>query len=186
MEMLKPQDILVLLKLALRDARISYVELGRELGISPSEAHAAIRRARKAGLLNISTFRPNREALLEFLIHGLKYVFPAERGASTRGIPTGFSAPPLKQHFVREPLVGVSHRPIPVWPDPEGEARGEELKPLYKSVPKAARSDPELYELLVLVDAIRSGGAREQRLARIELEKRLAVPLSPASSSRAS
>lgn len=171
--MLKPQDILVLLKLALRGARISYVDLGRELGISPSEAHAAIRRAWKAGLLNISTWHPKREALLEFLIHGLKYVFPAERGTSTRGIPTGFAAPPLKEHFVREPLVGISHRPIPVWPDPEGEARGEELKPLYKSVPKAARNDPELYELLVLVDAIRSGGAREQRLARIELEKRL-------------
>jgi DNA-binding Lrp family transcriptional regulator len=183
---LKPQDILVLLKLALRDARISYVELAHELGISPSEAHAAIRRAWKAGLLNISTFRPKREALLEFLIHGLKYVFPAERGTSTRGMPTGFAAPPLKQHFVKEPLVGVSYRPIPVWPDPEGEARGDELRPLYKSVPKAARNDPELYELLVLVDAIRSGGAREQRLAKDELVKRLQASTSPASSSRAS
>lgn len=173
MKMLKPQDILVLLKLALRDSRISYLELAHELGISASEVHAAIRRASKAGLLNISTFQPKRGALLEFLIHGLKYVFPAERGTSTRGIPTGFAAPPLKQHFVKEPLVGVSHRRVPVWPDPEGEARGDELKPLYRSVPKAARNDPELYELLVLVDAIRSGGAREQHLAKDELTKRL-------------
>ena len=32
---------------------------------------------------------------------------------------------------------------------------------LYKSVSTAARSDPALYELLVLVDAIRGGRARE-------------------------
>ncbi len=171
--MLKPQDIVVLLKLALRDDRRSYLELAHELGMSASEVHAAIRRASKAGLLSISTFRPKRDALLEFLVHGLKYVFPAERGTSTRGMPTAFAAPPLKQHFVKEPLVGVSYRPVPVWPDPEGEVRGDELKPLYRSVPKAARKDPELYELLVLVDAIRSGGAREQQLAKEELGKRL-------------
>lgn len=171
--MLKPQDILVLLKLALTNGRSSYLELAHELGMSGSEVHAAIRRSTKAGLLNISTFRPKREALIEFLVHGLKYVFPAERGPSTRGMPTGFAAPPLKQHFVKEPLVGVAYRPVPVWPEPEGDVRGDELKPLYRSVPKAARKDPDLYELLVLVDAIRSGGARERHLAENELVKRL-------------
>ena len=176
MWVLKPQDILVLLKLALRDGRASYLDLAQELGMSASEVHAAVRRASKAGLLNISTFRPKREALLEFLLHGMKYVFPAERGMSTRGMPTGFAAPPLKQHFVKKPLVGVSYRPVPVWPDPEGEVRGDELKPLYRSVPRAARKDPDLYELLVLVDAIRSGGAREQNLAKDELVKRLRTP----------
>jgi DNA-binding Lrp family transcriptional regulator len=171
--MLKPQDILVLLKLAVHDSKLTYLELAHELGMSASEVHAAIRRAWKAGLLNISTYRPKRDALLEFLLHGLKYVFPAERGSSTRGMPTAYAAPPLAQHFVKEPLVGVSYRPVPVWPDPQGEIRGDELKPLYRSVPKAARKDPELYELLVLVDAIRSGGAREQHLAKEELTKRL-------------
>lgn len=171
--MLKPQDILVLLKLALRSDRSTYLELAHELGMSASEVHAAMRRAWKAGLLNISTHRPKREALLEFLVHGVKYVFPAERGTSTRGMPTAFAAPPLKQHFLKKPLVGDLHRPVPVWPDPEGEVRGDELKPLYRSVPKAARKDPELYELLVLVDAIRSGGAREQHLAKDELVRRL-------------
>ena len=173
MRVLRPQDVVVLLKLAIPESPVSYLELAHELGISGSEVHAAVRRASKAGLLNISTLRPKREALLEFLLHGLKYVFPAERGASTRGVPTGYAAPPLRSHFVSEPLVGVSARRIPVWPDPEGEARGEELKPLYRSVPKAARRDPKLYELLVLVDAIRSGGARERHLAEDELTKRL-------------
>jgi hypothetical protein len=170
---LKPQDVVVVLKLSIPESPVSYLELAHELGISGSEVHAAVRRAWRAGLLNISTLRPKREALLEFLVHGLKYVFPAERGSSTRGMPTAFAAPPLKQHFVAEPLVGVMARPIPVWPDAEGEVRGEELKPLYRSVPKAARKDPELYELLVLVDAIRSGGARERQLASDELTRRL-------------
>ena len=171
--MLKPQDIVVLLKLTVPGTELSYLALARSLGISASEIHAAVRRASKAGLLNIATLRPKREALLEFLIHGLKYVFPGEKGTSTRGIPTAFAGPPLKQHFLREPLQGASYRRVPVWPDPHGEARGDELKPLYRSVPTAAKNDPLLYELLVLVDAIRAGGARERHLAEEELTKRL-------------
>lgn len=58
-------------------------------------------------------------------------------------------------------------------PDPEGEVRGMAFSPLYKSVPKAIHADPELYELLVLVDAIRSGQARKRDFAIKELKKRL-------------
>jgi hypothetical protein len=52
--------------------------------------------------------------------------------------------------------------------------RGESFGPLYKSAPKAARQDAQLYELLALVDAIRAGRARERRLAAEMLEARLA------------
>ena len=44
---------------------------------------------------------------------------------------------------------------------------------LYKLVPGAARSDPRLSELLVLVDAIRAGRAREREIAVNELKQRL-------------
>jgi hypothetical protein len=44
---------------------------------------------------------------------------------------------------------------------------------LYKTVPKAAVRDQKLYEMLVLVDAIRDGRARESELAIMELRKRL-------------
>jgi hypothetical protein len=40
-------------------------------------------------------------------------------------------------------------------------------------VPKAARRDPVLYELLALVDALRDGRARERRMAERELSTRL-------------
>ena len=69
--------------------------------------------------------------------------------------------------------MSASSEPVPVWPDPQGELRGASFTPLYKSVPKAARADPQLYELLVLVDAIRGGRAREREIAIKELTNRL-------------
>ncbi|MDT8445205.1 MAG: hypothetical protein RQ722_12995, partial [Desulfuromonadales bacterium] len=61
----------------------------------------------------------------------------------------------------------------PVWPHPEGEVRGYEFSPLYKSVPDAALMDKELYAILALLDAIRDGRARERELAIKELKSRL-------------
>ncbi|MEG3936481.1 hypothetical protein QT990_35470 [Microcoleus sp. T3_B1] len=60
-----------------------------------------------------------------------------------------------------------------VWPDPQGVVRGQAIAPLYRSVPQAASNDPKLYALLSLIDAIRVGRVREQRLAASELEKRI-------------
>ena len=146
----------------------SFSALALDLGMSPSEVHAAVSRTVFAGLLNQETRLPNRKALLEVLIHGVQYVFPAERGEITRGLPTAHAAPPLLKRMV------AGGDPVPVWPDPDGDVRGEELRPLYRSVPYAARRDPALYELLVLVDALRGGRARERMLAADELRSRLA------------
>ena len=169
---LKPQDVLVLLKLvALGAKEWSYNRLAVDLGMSPAEVHAAIRRALAAQLAvrEDDTVLPNTRNLGEFLVHGLRYVFVPERGEMTRGMPTLQGAPPLKG------VIAESSEPLPVWPDPEGEARGSSFAPLYKSVPNAARTDPVLYELLVLVDAIRGGRVRERELAIAELRKRLGV-----------
>src|SRR5258708_25310761 len=96
---------------------------------------------------------PNNNNLKEFLIHGVKYAFPVERGGPTRGIPTAEAAPPLSQYFPESfPLP-------PVWPCADADqrsTRGLEFSPLYKNVVTASR-DPKLYELLALVDAIREG-----------------------------
>lgn len=116
----------------------------------------------------IATGRPIYAALLEFLVHGVKYAFPPKRGALTRGMPTGYAAPPLNKVIVG------SSEPPPVWPFAEGTVRGEEFEPLYPSVPRAAARDSRLYELLALVDAVRDGRARERNLAAKELESRLA------------
>lgn len=170
--MLRPQDVVVLLKLvALNREPWTYQRLAVELSLSQSEAHAGVRRAVAARLMSnptIATGRPIHAALLEFLVHGVKYAFPPKRGALTRGIPTGYAAPPLNKVIVG------SNDPPPVWPYAEGTMRGEEFEPLFPSVPFAATRDPRLYELLALVDAIRDGRARERNLAAKELESRLA------------
>lgn len=168
---LKPQDIFILLKLiALGETPWSYSSLASDLFMSTSEVHAGLRRAVAARLMDYQREHPLKNALEEFLLHGIKYTFPPDRGGLTRGIPTGFAADPLKEKIVQP------KEPPPVWPDPEGTTRGYEFSPLYRSVPKAVLKDNKLYELLAIVDAIRDGRAREKEIAVKELKKRLGSP----------
>ncbi len=167
---LKPQDLLVALKLWVgRNQAWTYPLLARSLGISVSEAHGAVKRAVAAGLLPTGGLgaRPRAESLREFLVHGAKYSFPALQGDLARGIPTAHAAPPLKE------LLADASEPPPVWPHPNGTARGPSLAPLFPSAPGAALEDPALYELLALFDALRAGRAREREMAARLLEERL-------------
>lgn len=167
---LKPQDVLVLLKLvAMGRQTWSYAALSVELAMSPSQLHSAVQRALTARLAmhGEGSILPIIGNLQEFLIHGVKYAFAPERGELTRGVPTAHAAPPLIERFP------VSNEPPPVWPEPLGKVRGQAFQPLYKSAPKAAERDSSLYELLALVDAIRGGRARERDLAVKELKRRL-------------
>lgn len=166
---LKPQDILVILKLvALDKGPWSYNSLALELGMSPSEVHGAVKRAIAADLAVDfdGCVQPNFRNLEEFLIHGIRYVFIAERGQLTRGMPTAYATLPLSEKIVPD------QEPLPVWPDSQGEVRGMIFSPLYRSAPEASRNDPALYELLALVDAIRGGKARERDIAAKELTRR--------------
>jgi len=168
--MLKPQDLLVVLKLWVgRGQAWTYQSLAEALGISVAEVHGAVKRARAARLLPDGPLSapPLIMALREFLIHGAKYTFPAHPGAMTRGIPTAHAASPLKEEIL------PSSEPPPVWPHPEGTERGLALDPLYPSAPSAALADPALYELLALLDALRIGRARERQIAARLIEERL-------------
>ena len=96
---LKPQDVYVAMKIAAsKSDRAPYSHLARELTMSPSEVHASVQRAHAAHLLHGPGLknRPNHAALEEFLVHGLKYAFPAERGTLKRGVPTSYAAAPLR------------------------------------------------------------------------------------------
>ena len=168
--MINGLDILVLLKTAAHpETNIPSKTLAQELFVQPSEITRSWKRTRGAGLsysLNHEQ-RVHRAGLLELLTHGLRYVFPAERGTMTRGVPTGIAAEPLKSQFID--VMGEA----PVWPYAQGEMRGYSIKPLHRQVPKAALEDPKLYELLALVDAVRGDRIRERALASEELTKRL-------------
>lgn len=165
-----PQDVLVMLKLVtIGQQPWSYNDLAIELGISPSQAHSAVKRALSArlALRQDGRITPQINNLEEFLVHGLKYLCIPRRGEITRGIPTAHGAPPLVDKLTEPQDI------VPVWPHPEGKVRGESFSPIFRSAPEASMRDSELYQLLALVDAIRGGRARERTLAARELGKRL-------------
>lgn len=159
---------MVVLRLAIEQdaSKPTYQNLSLELGMSASEVHASMRRAGDSRLVDMRERSVNRKNLLEFLLHGVRFSFPAKRSGVTRGVPTSYAAPPLEKAFSRGDLP-------PVWPHPEGSVRGEGLEPLYRSVPEAALKNPQLHEWLALVDAVRAGRARERQMAGKELTKRL-------------
>jgi hypothetical protein len=164
---LLPQDVVVLAKLvSYAGARPSIAQVAGDLALSPSQVHTSLKRLARSRLVEAQTGRPLLKPVEEFLIHGVKYAFPGQRGEATRGMATAHAAPPLNGQIVEGDLP-------PVWPDPQGDVRGITLEPLHKTAPKAARKDPVLYELLALIDALRDGRARERQLAEKALSAQL-------------
>jgi hypothetical protein len=165
---LLPQDVVLLVKLVSYGGnRPAIAQVAADLSLSPSQVHQSLKRLERSRLVDAQNGRPLLRAVEEFLIHGVKYAFPARRGEATRGIPTAYAAAPLNKE------IGESGELPPVWPDAEGEVRGLTLEPLHKSAPRAALKDSQLYELLALIDALREGRARERQTAEHELANRL-------------
>lgn len=188
--MMKSQDIVVLLKLvSLEDDQHNSGQLppspelaagedpysvrGLEaaLGISKTEIGASIKRSIASGIAvkdrRTGRPKPSRRHLRQFIVHGLKFVFPAKAGAMQRGLPTAFAAPVLKE------FLHSAGSLISVWPYAHGKEMGQSVEPLFKSVPDAAAKDERLYAYLALIDAIRLGNQREASLAADLLTKRL-------------
>ena len=51
----------------------------------------------------------------------------------------------------------------------KGNVKGQTIEPLYRTVPEIIKNDSELYELLVIVDALRIGKSQEIEIATNEL-----------------
>jgi hypothetical protein len=171
---LKSQDLLVLFKrIANPEQSWTYAALGGILGLSASQVHRSVQRATDAGLAaskGRGDWEVIPEALTEFAVHGVRYAFPAKIGVIRRGIPTSFGTSPLSEQISAAP------GEAPIWPYAEGEVRGPSLTPLHEYVPEAALADRALYELLALLDAIRTGRSRERTLAQKLLTERLRSP----------
>lgn len=164
---MRPQDIVVLLKIvALNDTNWRNIDLAYSLQISASEISEVLNRCKIARLIDANKRKLHLTSLQEFLIYGLKYVFPAEPGAMVRGIPTAHSASPINDHF----SLGSD---IYVWPYAKGNQRGQAIEPLYKTLPEIIEQDKLFYELLAIVDTLRVGRVREIKIAAEELKKRL-------------
>lgn len=111
---MKSQDIVVLLKLiSLQDQelergseRLRSESIGGDpyavrnlenlTGISKTEIAQSIKRSVASGIARKDNAknepRPHRRNLFNFIIHGLRFVFPANPASMQRGIPTAFAA----------------------------------------------------------------------------------------------
>ena len=145
--------------------------LAQMTGISKSQVNLALNRCLNVGLLKkdrrSGVAVVNRKALFEFIVYGLRYVFPVSTGAVARGITTSLVAPVFNNELMSAGDL------VPVWPDARGLSKGQSVEPLFKSTTLAIRQDFALYQLLALVDAIRIGQPREKNLAISLLKKYL-------------
>lgn len=148
-----------MLKIAISQPGWMGKDLAAALFLSPAEISYSLQRSAQTNLLN-SQKQVMRKTFLEFLQYGLPYSFPAVRGPITFGLPTAYSSPAISSKLT----INESDEKI-VWSYPSGEVRGESISPLYPNVVKAALKDPELYELLALVDVMRVGRVREKNIA---------------------
>ncbi|ANN97034.1 TPA: hypothetical protein QHF22_003188 [Legionella pneumophila] len=183
--MLKPQDIVILLKMLANKNPQQFIQkdLATYLCMSASEVHEGMKRLTLSHLLvpvsqesdtnskRKKILTPIKAACEECLIYGVKYFCPVRLGEYTRGIPTSYAAPLFAKYIV------LGSDPIPIWPYAEGDHRGLALEPLYRSVPQSITKHPDqiFYELLVFIDAIRTGRARERALAIKLLRERISL-----------
>lgn len=163
---MRPHDIVILLKIAAKKDRAWMMkDLSSELGISSSEVSESLNRSAIAGLIAKDKKRLMKLSILDFLEHGLRYVYPQQPGSKVRGVPTSHSAKPLSQDILSEDAY--------VWPYGEGTVRGEAIEPLHPKVPEACLKDFEFYEYMALCDALRVGRAREKNQAIEILRQKL-------------
>jgi predicted transcriptional regulator len=163
---MRPHDIVVLLKIAAKkDVPWLMKDLANELGISGSEISESLHRSSLAGLITKDKQQLMKLSILDFLEHGLRYVYPQQPGAKVRGVPTAHAAAPLSELILSDEAY--------VWPYGEGKVRGESIEPLHPKVPEACLRDSEFYEYMALCDALRVGRAREKNQAIDILRKKL-------------
>jgi len=164
---LRPFDVAVALRLLLVPEE-RYEPLSDALVTSTSAVHRSVARLQHAGLCKPASRTIARPALREFLLHGVRYAFPAVHGPERFGMPTAWVHPAVAALFTDQ----LTMRPL-VWSTETGSMRGETLVPLFSGVPAVAARDERMYELLACVDALRAGGTRERRIVGDALGERV-------------
>jgi hypothetical protein len=131
---LRPQDLMVLLKLIIQEAASwNQIALAKSLFLIQSEISESLKRSTYARLIQGKGKEVARQPFMDLLQYGVPYMFPQQPGAEVRGIPTAHSA---------EPLVHIiSSSEHYVWPYAKGHVRGQCSLPLYPSVIQAVELD---------------------------------------------
>lgn len=82
----------------------------------------------------------------------MPYVFAQALGTLTKGMVTGHSHP----YFNR----GIISSELYLWPEVNGSDNGQAIEPFYAKQIKAAREDEQLYEVLAVLNVIKTGKSR--------------------------
>ena len=161
---LKPQDTLLVVKYwsLKRGGQESSVRgLAEAIGISASEVSKGSKRllasrliVERSGGIYVET-----GALLEWLCYGVRYAYPQESIGYGRGMATSWNCSVLDSEV-------IAPNPALVWPVSGGDIDGTFISPIHHSVPFAASSDEQLYQVMSLLEAIRGGKPRELVIAR--------------------
>lgn len=151
-------------------------EISKALCLPRLEVVGSIERLRVAGLLLSSEYHrsplsANRYGLMGLARFGFRFLFPVKPGVETKGLATAHAAAPMNSHL----FSGGSR--IPVWPTPLGSDVGYSITPLHPGAPRAALADPTLHGILVMIDSMRVGRARETHVASDLLCKALKMPV---------
>jgi hypothetical protein len=155
-------DVSVALALALAPGS-ALKSLADSCARSIGEVHNALSRLRAARLMVPDARKVEREPLLRFIRWGVPYAFPPSIGPMTRGIATARLVP----------AAGEPEEAEFVWPDPTGVTRGQAFAPPYPRAPRIVSVNPELRQVLSLLDLVRVGGVREQEAAADEIGRRI-------------
>lgn len=156
------RDILVLVNYIIWDERKwNAKSFSEHLGIHRNSLYDSLAVLHHAKLIGKNSMKPNFENIEEFLVCGLKYLFPPKFGDGGVGMYTAYSAEPLSEIIVHQKKI--------VWLEDDANDKGQiSLEPIHKSVPKLCLRNHELHEYFSLLDAIRAGRARE-RVIGVEL-----------------
>lgn len=162
---LKPQDIVVLGKLVTDEVWPTQKEIANALELSQSEISHSLKTLEQVGLINISQKRINKLAVLEFIVHAIKFFYPSEKQGIGRGIKVG----PSYSYFSKRVH---SDEFDYVWPDPDGEAKGVIVSPLLTRFSKTIKENEKLLLFLNVIEVFRGlGGVRHQQEAQKALKE---------------
>lgn len=145
---LRPFDIAVSLRLVLVPGE-KYEPLANALATSTSAVHRSVARLQHSGFCATGSRQVNKDSLQEFLLHGLRYVFPPVHGSDRVGIPTAGAHPAIAA------AMGEHAGPPLVWASEGGTTRAQSLMPLFAGMTRVVQRDTRMHELLAMVDLLR-------------------------------
>ena len=155
---MKRLDLIIALKLLNKK---SVQDIADDLGIVPEAVEKSISFLNKNGMIRHNNVM--KSSLMDFIIYGLPYVWPASPEGIVKGRRAGISTDLFS--FVRVP-------DLYVWKDPAGDEEGFGFKVLHR-VLLDAKPDREFDILINCIDVLRlqNSRAREKKIARDEIER---------------